>query len=85
MNGRLTEREQKAVGLPWSPELVERAFRPLARLGARGVPVFVVPGNHDLSNAIGYPRPLTPARDATAAAAAVKASSFLISAKLMSA
>ena len=25
--GRLTEREQKAVGLPWSPELVERGRR----------------------------------------------------------
>ena len=27
VNGRLTEREQKAVGLPWSPELVERGRR----------------------------------------------------------
>jgi len=30
--------------------------------------LFVVPGNHDLSNAIGSPTPLTPARDATALA-----------------
>jgi hypothetical protein len=30
--------------------------------------LFVVPGNHDLSNAIGSPTPLTPAHDATALA-----------------
>ena len=29
--------------------LVEQAFRPLARVGAAGVPVFVVPGNHERS------------------------------------
>lgn len=27
VNGRLSDREQKAVGLPWSPELVERGRR----------------------------------------------------------
>ena len=27
VTGRLTDREQKAVGLPWSPELVERGRR----------------------------------------------------------
>jgi len=27
VHGRLTDREQKAVGLPWSPELVERGRR----------------------------------------------------------
>lgn len=29
--------------------LVEEAFRPIARVGARGVPFFVVPGNHERS------------------------------------
>src|SRR4051812_28354836 len=32
-----------------SAALVEQAFRPLASLGASGVPVFVVPGNHERS------------------------------------
>lgn len=36
--------------------------------GALDVPLYLVPGNHDLSNAIGYTKPLTPPRDATAAA-----------------
>lgn len=31
-------------------------------------PMWILPGNHDISNAIGYTRPLTPARDATCAA-----------------
>jgi acetoin utilization deacetylase AcuC-like enzyme len=26
LTGRLSDREQKSVGLPWSPELVEREF-----------------------------------------------------------
>ena len=30
--------------------------------------IFVVPGNHDLSNAIGFTKPMTPARDATSMA-----------------
>jgi hypothetical protein len=30
--------------------------------------LFVVPGNHDFSNAIGFPKPLTPAHDATSLA-----------------
>jgi exonuclease SbcD len=34
--------------------LVERAFRPLAAVGAAGVPVLVVPGNHERSQ-IPYP------------------------------
>jgi DNA repair exonuclease SbcCD nuclease subunit len=29
--------------------LVERAFRPIARVAAAGVPVFIVPGNHERS------------------------------------
>jgi exonuclease SbcD len=29
--------------------LVERAFRPIARVAAAGVPVFLVPGNHERS------------------------------------
>lgn len=32
------------------------------------VPLYLVPGNHDLSNAIGYPKPLSPERDAASAA-----------------
>lgn len=32
------------------------------------VPTYLVPGNHDISNAIGYPKPLVPERDATSAA-----------------
>lgn len=31
------------------PALVERAFRPIARVAAAGVPVLVVPGNHERS------------------------------------
>ena len=34
----------------------------------RPAPVFAVPGNHDVSNAIGYPRPMQPAHDGTALA-----------------
>jgi DNA repair exonuclease SbcCD nuclease subunit len=30
--------------------LVERAFRPIAAVGARGVPVLIVPGNHERSH-----------------------------------
>jgi DNA repair exonuclease SbcCD nuclease subunit len=36
------------------PALVERAFRPIARVAAGGVPVFIVPGNHERS-AIPHP------------------------------
>lgn len=37
VHGRLTEREQKAVGLPWSPQLVERGRRSVgATLAASG-------------------------------------------------
>ena len=36
------------------PALVERAFRPIARVAAGGVPVFIVPGNHERSR-IPYP------------------------------
>lgn len=32
------------------------------------IPLYLVPGNHDVSNAIGYTKPLTPPRDATSAA-----------------
>ena len=32
------------------------------------VPLYLVPGNHDVSNAIGYPKPLEPARDDASAA-----------------
>ena len=32
----------------------------------RALPLFLTPGNHDVSNAIGYPEPLNPATDATA-------------------
>ena len=32
----------------------------------RALPLFLTPGNHDISNAIGYPKPLSPATDATA-------------------
>ena len=36
---------------------------------AQGMPpMWLLPGNHDISNAIGYTRPLTPPRDATCAA-----------------
>ncbi len=36
---------------------------------APGMPrIWLLPGNHDISNAIGYTRPLSPARDATCAA-----------------
>ena len=35
--------------------LVERAFRPIAKIGAAGVPVFIVPGNHERSR---IPHPL---------------------------
>jgi len=38
------------------------------RSGERS-PVFVVPGNHDVSNAVGYPRPMKPATDASSMAA----------------
>ena len=31
-------------------------------------PMWLLPGNHDISNAIGYTKPLSPARDATCAA-----------------
>lgn len=31
-------------------------------------PLYLVPGNHDISNAIGYPKPLSPSTDATSAA-----------------
>lgn len=31
------------------------------------VPFYLVPGNHDISNAIGYPKPLSPSQDATSA------------------
>jgi len=34
--------------------LVERAFRPIAQVAAAGVPVFIVPGNHERSH-IPYP------------------------------
>ena len=37
-------------------------------LGALDVPLYLVPGNHDISNAIGYPKGLEPGLDATAAA-----------------
>ena len=30
-------------------------------------PIYLVPGNHDISNAIGYPKTLTPAKDETSA------------------
>lgn len=33
------------------------------------VPLYLVPGNHDISNAIGYPDPLTPDSDASSASA----------------
>ena len=36
------------------PALVERAFRPIARVAASGVPVLIVPGNHERSR-IPYP------------------------------
>jgi len=36
------------------PALGERAFRPIARVAAAGVPVFIVPGNHERSR-IPYP------------------------------
>ena len=36
-------------------------------LGALDVPLYLVPGNHDISNAIGYPKGLDPRLDATAA------------------
>ena len=36
------------------PALVQKAFEPLAAVGARGVPVLVVPGNHERSH-IPYP------------------------------
>lgn len=43
-------------------EFAEEWFQP-------GMPeLWMLPGNHDISNAIGYPKPLTPARDATSAA-----------------
>lgn len=32
-----------------------------------GCPIYLVPGNHDISNAIGYPKALTPAKDETSA------------------
>lgn len=32
------------------------------------VPLYLVPGNHDISNAIGYPKPLLPERDVASAA-----------------
>lgn len=32
------------------------------------VPLYLVPGNHDISNAIGYPKPLSPEKDAASAA-----------------
>lgn len=32
------------------------------------IPLYLVPGNHDISNAIGYPKPLSPERDAASAA-----------------
>lgn len=35
---------------------------------AVGVPLWLVPGNHDISNAIGFPEPLVPECDATSAA-----------------
>lgn len=31
-------------------------------------PLYLVPGNHDISNAIGYPKPLSPDKDAASAA-----------------
>ena len=34
--------------------------------GGRPAPVYVIPGNHDVSNAIGFHRPMAPATDATA-------------------
>lgn len=33
-----------------------------------GIPLYLVPGNHDISNAIGYPQPLSPERDDASAA-----------------
>lgn len=32
-------------------------------------PIFVVPGNHDITNAVGFYKPMTPAQDASSAAA----------------
>lgn len=34
----------------------------------RGIPLYLVPGNHDISNAIGYPEPLSPETDDASAA-----------------
>lgn len=36
-------------------------------LGTLQYPIYIVPGNHDISNAIGHPKKLTPARDETSA------------------
>lgn len=37
-------------------------------IGEYRCPLYIVPGNHDISNAIGYTKPLFPARDAASAA-----------------
>lgn len=42
----------------WSPFLEDSAE----------IPLYMVPGNHDISNAIGYPKPLEPEKDAASAA-----------------
>lgn len=61
--GDISNRMHEGV---WQASASWRQFESdwIARLDC---PIYLVPGNHDISNAIGYPMELTPASDATSA------------------
>lgn len=48
-------------------QIYVRGLHLIDHAGGRA-PLFVVPGNHDITNAIGFYKPMTPARDAASAA-----------------
>lgn len=52
----------------WSVLASDRNNGATMAIGEYRCPLYIVPGNHDISNAIGYTKPLFPARDAASAA-----------------